>query len=194
MTMLEPPMAGTMLGDDWIATPVPDNISIGEGSQLASPLAFLHYRSRRPLGLSIGHDTGLYYGSTFELGPRAEVVIGDYCVIAAPIIATNCRIEIGSYCLISFDTVIADTPYAVPPRRYDDPRDDEETEDDGDPPVTISIGDGAWVAARAMLFGGARLGRGAIVGAGAVVDFEVPDYAVVAGNPACIVGWARPGE
>ena len=43
-----------------------------------------------------------------------------------------------------------------------------------------------------MLLSGARLGKGVIVGAGAVVDFCVPDYAIVAGNPARVVGWARP--
>jgi acetyltransferase-like isoleucine patch superfamily enzyme len=43
-----------------------------------------------------------------------------------------------------------------------------------------------------VLLPGARLGDGVIVGAGAVVDFEVPPYAVVAGNPARIVSWARP--
>ena len=34
----------------------------------------------------------------------------------------------------------------------------------------------------------------AIVGAGAVVESEVPVYAIVAGNPARIVGWARPQQ
>lgn len=32
-----------------------------------------------------------------------------------------------------------------------------------------------------------HLGKGAIVGAAAVVDFEVPAYAVVAGNPARVI-------
>jgi acetyltransferase-like isoleucine patch superfamily enzyme len=59
--------------------------------------------------------------------------------------------------------------------------------------ATIVIGDDAWVGTRAVILAGARLGTGVIVGAGAVVDFEVPPYAIVAGNPARVVGWARPG-
>jgi serine acetyltransferase len=47
---------------------------------------------------------------------------------------------------------------------------------------------------RATILGPARLGDGVIVAAGAVVDFDVPDYAVVAGSPARIVGWAKPGS
>jgi acetyltransferase-like isoleucine patch superfamily enzyme len=38
-----------------------------------------------------------------------------------------------------------------------------------------------------VLLAGAQIGDGAIVGAGAVVDFEVPPGAVAAGNPARIV-------
>ena len=42
-----------------------------------------------------------------------------------------------------------------------------------------------------MILGGSDIGAGAIVGAGAVVDFAVPPNAVVAGNPARVVGSAR---
>jgi virginiamycin A acetyltransferase len=35
---------------------------------------------------------------------------------------------------------------------------------------------------------GARIGRGAIVAAGATVRGEVPDYAIVAGSPAKVIG------
>jgi virginiamycin A acetyltransferase len=38
-----------------------------------------------------------------------------------------------------------------------------------------------------MVLPGARIGSGAIVGAGAVVSGTVPDYAIVAGNPARVV-------
>ena len=39
-----------------------------------------------------------------------------------------------------------------------------------------------------MLLAGARIGDDSVVGAGAVVDFEVPPGVVVAGNPARVVG------
>ena len=55
-------------------------------------------------------------------------------------------------------------------------------------PLSIHIGENAWIGARAILLGGARIGEGSIVGAGCVVDFTVPPYRVVAGNPARVVG------
>ena len=48
----------------------------------------------------------------------------------------------------------------------------------------ISIGDYAWIATRAMILPGVRIGKGAVVGAGAVVSRDVGDYELVVGNPA----------
>lgn len=49
---------------------------------------------------------------------------------------------------------------------------------------------GATIGANATIVCGATVGRYAMVGAGAVVKHDVPDYAVVAGVPATIIGWA----
>lgn len=47
--------------------------------------------------------------------------------------------------------------------------------------------DGVDVGANAVVLGGIRVGRGAVIGAGAVVIKDVPAGAVVAGNPARVV-------
>jgi virginiamycin A acetyltransferase len=46
------------------------------------------------------------------------------------------------------------------------------------------IGNDCWIGAGAMILPGVRLGDGVIVGAGAVVSGHVPDFHIVAGNPA----------
>jgi acetyltransferase-like isoleucine patch superfamily enzyme len=51
----------------------------------------------------------------------------------------------------------------------------------------VEIGDGAFIGANATLVPRIRIGKFATVGAGAVVIRDVPDYAVVAGNPARVV-------
>ncbi|MGK7753975.1 MULTISPECIES: CatB-related O-acetyltransferase [unclassified Roseovarius] len=53
-------------------------------------------------------------------------------------------------------------------------------------PDTV-LGHDVWLGKDARVLPGARLGNGVIVSAGAVVRGEIPDYAVVAGNPARVV-------
>jgi acetyltransferase-like isoleucine patch superfamily enzyme/dTDP-4-dehydrorhamnose 3,5-epimerase-like enzyme len=52
---------------------------------------------------------------------------------------------------------------------------------------------GASIGANATILPGVTIGRGAMVGAGAVVVRSVPAWAIVAGNPARIVGYADAG-
>ena len=49
------------------------------------------------------------------------------------------------------------------------------------------IGNDCWIGTGVMILPGAYLGDGVIVGAGAVVSGRIPDYAIVAGNPARVV-------
>jgi acetyltransferase-like isoleucine patch superfamily enzyme len=51
----------------------------------------------------------------------------------------------------------------------------------------IRIEDEAWIGANAVLVAGVRIGKHSVVAAGSVVTKNVPDYAVVAGNPARIM-------
>ena len=51
----------------------------------------------------------------------------------------------------------------------------------------IVIANDAWIGRRAMLKRGINIGNGAVVGAGSIVTKNVPDYAVVGGNPAKII-------
>lgn len=51
----------------------------------------------------------------------------------------------------------------------------------------IVIREGAWIVANAVILAGVEVGKHAVVGAGAVVTKDVPDYAVVAGNPAKVI-------
>jgi acetyltransferase-like isoleucine patch superfamily enzyme/dTDP-4-dehydrorhamnose 3,5-epimerase-like enzyme len=57
-------------------------------------------------------------------------------------------------------------------------------------PRTI-VRTGASIGANATILSGLEIGRGAMVGAGAVVTRSVPPYAVVTGNPARIKGYAQ---
>ena len=50
----------------------------------------------------------------------------------------------------------------------------------------VLIDDHAWLGDRVIVLPGVRIGRHAIIGAGAVVPRDIPDYAVAVGNPAVV--------
>jgi virginiamycin A acetyltransferase len=49
------------------------------------------------------------------------------------------------------------------------------------------VGHDVWLGYSALVLPGVRIGHGAVVAAAGVVTRDVPPYAVVAGNPACVV-------
>lgn len=51
----------------------------------------------------------------------------------------------------------------------------------------ITVEDGAWIGGGAMILDGVRIGRNAVIGAGAVVSKDVPPFCVAVGNPARVV-------
>ena len=57
-------------------------------------------------------------------------------------------------------------------------------------PVPTLVKAGASIGANATILPGLTIGRDAMVGAGAVVTHDVPDYSIVYGNPARILGYA----
>lgn len=52
----------------------------------------------------------------------------------------------------------------------------------------VIIKDYAWISCRTIILPGVTIGKGAVIAAGAVVTKDVPDYAIVAGVPAEVVG------
>lgn len=183
-------MKPVRLPDDWFPAALPPNIIIGERSWLYSSYAFLHYRSGQSLGVSIGHDSGLYIGTFFDLGSHGTVEIGNYCTLNGVTFCTNGRVVIGDYVLIAREVVISDQVFGVPSPAtgadLDTPTVDKRNRSE------ILIEDDAWIGRRATILAGAHIGKCAIVGAAAVIDFHVPPYAIAAGNPARIVGWSPP--
>jgi len=103
-------------------------------------------------------------------------------------------IEIGSYCLISWNVGIADSDFhPIDPalRRQDalalapcykerPPR----------PPIRtapVRIADNVWIGMNAVILKGVTIGENAVVAAGSVVSKSVAANTVVAGNPAVVV-------
>ncbi|HEX8180973.1 MAG TPA: acyltransferase [Pyrinomonadaceae bacterium] len=124
----------------------------------------------------IGRDVLLNYGVVIEdprttFGDDVWISVGSYIDYA----------EIGSHVLVGQHVVMLSGRHHHRIDRLDVP-----IKQQGNPPKEpITIGDGAWLGANATVM--ANVGQHAIVGAGSVVTKPVPDYAVVAGNPARII-------
>jgi acetyltransferase-like isoleucine patch superfamily enzyme len=95
-------------------------------------------------------------------------------------ISCSLSITVGDDVLIGSGALIMDSN--AHPLHYEHRNDDSKTKR-----APIVIEDGVFIGARAIILKGVRLGRGAVVGAGAVVSIDVPEMSVVAGNPARIV-------
>jgi maltose O-acetyltransferase len=51
----------------------------------------------------------------------------------------------------------------------------------------VTIGDDVWIGARVIILPGVKIGNGCVIGAGAVVSTDIPDFSVAVGNRARVV-------
>ena len=167
------------LPHDWFSQPLPTSVELGERTWLYSSYALLHYQSRAAVGLRVGHDTGIYHGAHFELGPDAEVRIGDYCTLIGTIFATNGTVSVGDYAFVAHEVVFADSDWPLPP--HNDRAAPADARSAGR--CHIEVGENVWIGAQAILIGNVRIGEGAIIGAGTLVTQDVPPLTICAGNP-----------
>jgi len=130
-------------------------------------------------------NCAFFPGVRLEVLSGGRIVIGDgtYLNRNTQVVAAQ-EVRIGRDCKISWDVVIMDT--------------DQHPVDGFDRSAPVWIEDDVWVGCRAIILKGVRVGRGAIVAAGAVVTKDVPAGAMVAGPAARTVSKApqvsAPGE
>lgn len=108
-----------------------------------------------------------------------EVVIEDDCYIGERLkILCNDKVYIRKNALLAGDILITTENHGM---------DIQSGIPYGKQPLSnkpVEIGEYSWIGEKAVIMPGVTIGKRAIVGAGSVVTRSVPDYTVVAGNPA----------
>jgi UDP-2-acetamido-3-amino-2,3-dideoxy-glucuronate N-acetyltransferase len=150
---------------------VDDNVRIGDGTKVWH---FSHILSDSSIGINC------IIGQNVSIGP--DVVIGDRCKVQNNVsIYKGVTLEDGVFCGPSCVFTNVYNPRAFVERKHEF----RET----------LVKKGATIGANSTIVCGITIGKYSLTGAGAVVNSNVPDYAVVAGVPAKQIGWAcRCGE
>lgn len=142
--------------------------------------AFCCRRIFKSFGKNVNIEHGVFFGSGKEIEIGDNSGIGINCRIAGPLsIGSDVMIAPG----VSIYTRNHETENIYRPMRLQTA-----------PQKKVTIGNDVWIAANAIILPGVSIGNGAIVAAGAVVTKDVPDYAVVGGNPAKIIKTRTQGE
>jgi acetyltransferase-like isoleucine patch superfamily enzyme len=148
--------------------------------------------------LIIGEGSVLFGNYIFE-NEYGNIQIGNNTFIGGGTFISITGIEIGNDVMISWGcTVIDNDAHSIlSTERVEDVKQWKRGLDNGEigfykdwskvRSSKIVIKSKAWIGFNSIILKGVTIGEGAIVGAGSVVTKDVPDFAVVAGNPARVI-------
>jgi acetyltransferase-like isoleucine patch superfamily enzyme len=155
------------------------------GNRIASRVRLLAYAEDR---LQLGRDVTLSEGTLLSFGDEANgfgtIAIGDGTWIGQynNLRAGGGRIEIGAGCLVSQFCTLAATNHAHARERPILGQGAERAR------TGVVLADDVWLGAGVAVMPGTTIGRGAIIGANAVVTGDVPEYEIWGGVPARRIG------
>lgn len=148
-------------------------------------------------GAQLGKDISIYDFSCIRKG----AIVGDYCKIARNVYIDSMaiignRVKIQNRNNISNGVILQDGVFVGPNVTFSNdkyprsitPNGKLKNNTDWILEKTI-VKYGASIGAGAVIVCGITIGKWALIGAGAVVTKNVPDFALVMGNPARICGW-----
>jgi maltose O-acetyltransferase len=129
-------------------------------------------------GIKIGHGSNLHMGTRFYDVHHIEIgndsIIGENAVLDG-----RHLLKIGNHVDIASDVMIYNSEHDI--------NDPDFKAIEGD----VHVEDYVFIGPRAIILPNITIGKGAVVGAGAVVTKDVPPYAIVGGVPAKIIGERR---
>ncbi len=129
----------------------------------------------RLAGIKIGKGSTIHTGARFY-DPR-NILIGEDSIIGEGVVLDGRdQLSIGSHVDIATEVMIYNSQHDV------------NSENFAATTAPVKIEDYVFIGPRVIILAGVTVGRGAIIGAGAVITKDVPPYAIVGGVPAKIIG------
>lgn len=139
------------------------------------PIHFFRWLIYQSAGVQIGRGSHIHMGAQFFY--PAGVIIGQGTIIGQnAFLDGRDKLIIGNHTDIASDVLIYNSEHDI------------ESEDFIAKAAPVTIGDYVFIGPRAIILPGVTIGNGAVVAAGAVVTSEVPDFAIVGGVPAKVIG------
>lgn len=125
-------------------------------------------------GIKIGRGSTIHIGANFY--QPGNITIGDDTMVGNKIFMDGRdKIVIGDHVDIASEVMIYNSEHDL---------NDPEFKAVNEP---VEIGDYVFIGPRAIILPGVKIGKGAVVAAGAVVTKDVPGYAIVGGVPAKVI-------
>lgn len=115
------------------------------------------------------HPSAIVAIPTDSLGPGTVIMAG---VVINPEVRIGCHVILNTSCSVDHECIVGDFVHISPNATLCG---------------NVKVGEGTHVGAGAVVIQGISIGKWATIGAGAVVIRDVPDYAVVVGNPAVVI-------
>jgi UDP-2-acetamido-3-amino-2,3-dideoxy-glucuronate N-acetyltransferase len=151
---------------------------------------FAHETAVVDEGSKIGKGTKIWHFSHIMAG----CVIGENCsigqnVVVSPKVILGTNVKVQNNVSIYTGVICEDDVFLGPSMVFTNIVNPRSRIIRRDQYVATHVGRGASIGANATVICGNRIGAFSFIGAGAVVTKEVPDYALVIGNPARQTAW-----
>ncbi len=151
---------------------------------------FAHETAIIDEGCTIGEDTKIWHFS--HIMPNC--VIGERCnigqnVVVSPEVVLGNNVKIQNNVSIYTGVICEDDVFLGPSMVFTNVINPRSAVNRREQYAKTTVKKGASIGANATIVCGHDIGRYAFIGAGAVVTKNVPDFALVVGNPARQIGW-----
>lgn len=163
----------------------PNKIELGD-NVVVDDNCLLDAKGTDNAGITIG-DNVFIGRNTILSSKNGDIILGDRVNIGF-----NCEIFSGSRVEVGAGTLMAAYTYLIGGDHVADL--DEDIVHSGSTSQGITVGEDSWFGAGAKVLDGVKIGAHSIIGTGAVVTKDIPEYSIAVGLPAKVVRDRRAGK